>query len=118
MMTERKYTCIICPQGCEITVTLDGGDIVSIEGNTCVRGKNYVTEELTAPMRTLTTTVASESGKPVPVRTNGAVPKAKLFECMKEINALTVKKGVRRGDVIIGNVADTGVSVIATADGD
>ena len=117
-MTERKYTCIICPQGCEITVTLDGEKIVNIEGNTCGRGKTYVTEELTAPMRTLTTTVASESGKPVPVRTNGTVPKSKLFDCMKEINALTVKRGVRRGDVIIENVAKTGVSVIATADGD
>ena len=115
-MTTRKYTCIICPQGCEITVTLDGNEIVGIEGNTCQRGKAYVTEELTAPMRTLTTTVASETGKPVPVRTAGTVPKSKLFECMKEINAVTVRSGVKQGDVIIENVAGTGASVVATAD--
>ena len=115
-MTIRKYTCIICPQGCEITVTLDGDNIVNIEGNTCARGKAYVTEELTAPMRTLTTTVASASGKPVPVRTDRTVPKSKLFDCMKEINAVTAPEGVRRGDVIIENVAGTGASVVATAD--
>jgi CxxC motif-containing protein len=117
-MTERKYTCIICPQGCEITVTLDGEEIVNIEGNTCQRGKTYVTEELTAPMRTLTTTVMSASGRPVPVRTSATVPKEKLFDCMKEINAVTAPKGVRRGDIIIDNVAGTGVSVVATADGE
>ena len=117
-MTERKYTCIICPQGCEITVTLDGEEIVNIEGNTCQRGKTYVTEELTAPMRTLTTTVMSASGRPVPVRTSATVPKEKLFDCMKEINAVTAPKGVRRGDIIIDNVAGTGVPVVATADGE
>ncbi|MBQ1846399.1 MAG: DUF1667 domain-containing protein [Clostridia bacterium] len=115
-MTERKYTCIICPQGCEITVTLDGKDIVKVEGNTCKRGEAYVTEELTAPKRTLTTTVMTLSGRPVPVRTGGTVPKEKLFDCMKEINAVKAKDGVRRGDVIIEDVAGTGVSVVATAD--
>ena len=27
-MKEKKYTCIICPSGCEITATLDGERIV------------------------------------------------------------------------------------------
>ena len=34
-MEEKTLTCINCPLGCQVTVTFDGGKIVSVSGNTC-----------------------------------------------------------------------------------
>ncbi len=114
-MKEKRYTCIICPSGCEITAVLDGEKIVSITGNTCKRGEAYVKNELTCPMRTLTTTVRGFSGRPVAVRTADAIPKAKLFEAMAEVNAFRPARPVRFGETLIADLAATGVPLIATA---
>ena len=46
-METRNLTCIGCPLGCAITVTMDGGNVVSITGNTCKRGSDYAAKEVT-----------------------------------------------------------------------
>ena len=38
----RTFTCIICPNGCEITAEYEGTDVRSIEGATCPKGQDYV----------------------------------------------------------------------------
>ena len=41
----RTFTCIMCPQGCEITA--EGSEApYSITGNKCKRGHEYVEQEL------------------------------------------------------------------------
>ena len=40
-MEKRTLTCINCPLGCQIEVTLDSGAVQSITGNTCKRGAEY-----------------------------------------------------------------------------
>ena len=114
-MNERILTCIVCPRGCSLTVTLDGGKIEKIEGNACPRGIDYATAECTAPRRTVTTTVRCASGGVLPVKTASTVPKEKIFEVMAEINRTLAEDSIKIGDVIIENVAKTGVSVVATA---
>ena len=37
-MEKRELICIGCPMGCPLTVTLDGGAVVTVQGNTCPRG--------------------------------------------------------------------------------
>ncbi len=60
---ERKFVCIRCPQGCEITTTLNGnGAITEITGNSCRIGADFVKAELTDARRTLTTTVRVSGG--------------------------------------------------------
>ena len=55
-----ELTCIVCPMGCRMTVELsDGGEILSVTGNTCPRGKQYAIDECTHPVRTVTTTAPS-----------------------------------------------------------
>ena len=44
-MEERKLTCIGCPMGCPLVVTMDGGEVVSVTGNTCKRGEIYGRKE-------------------------------------------------------------------------
>ena len=111
----RELTCIVCPKGCQLTVTLDEDkNVVKVEGFTCKRGDVYARAECTAPMRTLTTTVAKKGGGVVPVKTDRTVPKELMFECMKEINAAQVDADAPIGTIVIENILGTGANVITT----
>lgn len=118
MTTEKKIICIICPQGCNITVKgdADKGTIESIEGFTCNRGKVYAENEFVHPLRILTSSVKVEgaSAPLVPVRTRTAIPKELLFQGMDEIRKLSLKGKVTCGDVIVANFLGTGVDLIAS----
>ena len=37
-MEKRELTCIGCPLGCPVTVSMEGGQVLKVEGNTCRRG--------------------------------------------------------------------------------
>lgn len=114
---KRNLTCIVCPLGCDITVEFnDNGEISEIKGNTCPRGAEYAKNECTNPVRTITTTIMCDNGVPVPVKTNAAVPKNKIFDCMKIINSTKKDLPISAGDVIIENICGSGADVIATAD--
>ena len=89
-MTEKNLTCIVCPLGCSIKVTLDGEKIVNVEGNSCPRGKEYAVSECTNPVRTLTTTIKCDNGRVLPVKTKKPVPKDKLKEYMEFVNNLVI----------------------------
>ena len=110
---ERKLTCIICPLGCELNVKLEEGKVISVSGNTCKRGEIYAKNECTNPQRTITSTLRCEDGSLVPVKTDRPLPKGKIEECMKIINAATAKLPVRVGDIIIKDVF--GANIVATA---
>ena len=114
-MNKRELTCIGCPLGCQLTVTINGDDI-TVEGNTCKRGAVYAKKEVTAPTRIVTSSVQILGGEipRVSVKTAGDIPKERIFAIMDEIRNITVKAPVKIGDVIIQNCAETGVSVIAT----
>ena len=110
----RELTCIVCPKGCPLKVTLEGKEVVSVEGHTCKRGEVYARTECLAPMRTLTTTAAVIGGGVVPVKTDRTVPKELLLACMKEINALRVSADAAIGEVVLENLLDTGANVVVT----
>ena len=115
-MEKRELTCIGCPMGCQITVELEGQEILSVTGNTCAIGDKYARNEVIHPERTVTSTVVIDGGdRPrVSVKTAGNIPKDKIFDCMKEIDAARITAPVHIGDVVVENVAGTGVNVIAT----
>ena len=114
-MAQREMTCIICPRGCTLTVELEDKKVLSVKGNACKRGTDYAVAECTAPTRTLTTTVMTENGEVVAVKSNKAVPKELLFDCMKEINACVAPDNVKQGDVVIANLLDTGADIVVTS---
>ena len=101
--------CTICPMGCKILV--DAG--MNVTGNTCKRGEKYAIQEVTAPERTLTTTMYAEGNIMVPVKTDRPVPREKLSACMKEINCRTLILPIEAGNIIIENIGETGANVIA-----
>ena len=115
-MKKRELTCIVCPKGCELTVTLsEDGGIEKVEGYTCKRGLEYAIAECTHPVRTVTSTVKTESGKTVAVKTAAPIPKELIFSVMNEINSARAPEDVSIGDAVILNVCGTGVDVIATS---
>ena len=84
--------------------------------NNCKRGEIYVRDEIKDPKRMVCSTVKVSGGSlySVPVKTETAIPKGLIFDCMDEINKTEIKAPVHIGDVVIENLLDTGVNVIAT----
>lgn len=114
---KKNLTCVACPLGCSITVELDdAGNILSVTGNTCKRGDAYARTEMTNPTRSLTSTVKVSGGAHpvVPVKSAAPVPKSMLFDCMKEINQVTLQAPVKIGQVVIQNILGTGVDIVTT----
>ena len=112
----RELTCICCPLGCPLTVEIENGEVLKVTGNTCKRGEVYGAKEVTNPTRVVTSTVEVEGGAVprVSVKTKEDIPKDKIFGCMKELKGVKVKAPVNIGDVIVPDVAGTGVDMVAT----
>ena len=117
-METRELICIGYPMGCQLTVNMEDADNITVTGNTCPRGEAYGKKEVTNPTRIVTSSVKINDGTiaRVSVKTENDIPKGKIFDIMKEIREVTVTAPIHIGDVIIKNVADTGVDVIATKD--
>ena len=111
----RELTCIGCPLGCSITVTMNNTDVVSVTGNTCPRGDAYARKEVTNPTRIVTSTVRVEGGisPMVNVKTASAIPKSKIFDCTNALRDIVITAPVKIGDVVLSDVAGTGVDVVA-----
>ncbi len=114
-MEERVITCINCPMGCRMTVALEGGEVVSVSGNTCKRGDTYARQEVTAPVRMVTAVVPVRgSAMPVSVKTRTPIPKKDIPACMAALRSLELSAPVRAGETVLADVCGSGVDVIAT----
>ena len=115
-MEKRELICIGCPMGCPLTVTLDGGAVVTVQGNTCPRGDAYARREVTAPTRIVTTTVRVTGGTlaMVSCKTRSDIPKGKIFDVVRALKDVEVPAPITIGQVLAENVAGTGVDIIAT----
>lgn len=119
-----QFNCTTCPSECLLTVEVerdaDGNvaEVRSVTGNSCPRGNKFAHQELTCPMRVLTTTVAVSCGDEalLPVRTAEAIPLALHAQVMDLIRGLVVKAPIRMGDVVLPNLLDTGTDLIASMD--
>lgn len=116
-MEKRELTCIGCPLGCQVTVSMNGGEVVSVEGNTCKRGAEYARKEVTNPTRIVTSTVIVTGGRDVTVsvKTRTDIPKEKIFDCVRALKGISIPAPVHIGDVVLSDVAGTGVDMIATS---
>ncbi len=115
-MEVRELICIGCPMGCNLKVEIKGNEVVSVSGNTCMRGDVYARKEVTNPTRIVTSSVRVENGNVAVVscKTKEDIPKEKIFDVVAALRDVYVLAPVKIGDVLLSNVADTGVDVIAT----
>jgi CxxC motif-containing protein len=113
-MAVRELICINCPRGCHLSVD----ENLVVTGNFCPRGAAYGKQEVTNPTRTLTSTVRISGAElPLcPVKTSTAIPKGKMFDAMKEIDLVHLNAPVHIGDVVIKDLAKTGISLVVTRD--
>lgn len=114
----REFTCIQCPMGCHLTVTLASDETVaSVVGNQCGRGKRYAQTEAVNPVRVVTS-LARVAGlnRPVSVKTTAPVPKTMICEVLDAIAAREFALPVHIGDVLLDNVCGSGAAVVATSD--
>ena len=112
-MEVVNLTCVECPVGCSINVTVDGGKAIKVEGNGCARGKLYAENEVVCPKRVVTSTVKTTDGRLLPVKTDIPVRKSAMFEVMGLINAVVVAPPVSVGDVLVDDIFE-GARLVAT----
>ena len=108
----RDLICIVCPRGCRLQID----DKLFVTGNYCKRGDTYAKNEVTKPMRMVTSTVVISSKiiARLPVCTNKPIPKDQIFAVMKELDQIVVNAPIKIHDIIIENVLNLGVNIIAT----
>lgn len=114
---KKDIICIMCPNGCKITVDYDGGKVHSIEGNLCPNGEDYATQEVINPMRILTATMKTkDSKKPFAVKSSKPIPKKLMLEAAAELKNHKPSLPIHLGDVVIENILGTGADIVATQD--
>ena len=119
-----QINCTTCPSECLLTVEVErdaDGNVAkvhSVTGNGCPRGDKFAHQELTCPMRVLTTTVAVSGGDEtlLPVRTAEAIPLALHTQAMDLIRGLVVDTPIHMGDVVLENLLDTNINLVASMD--
>ena len=117
-MEIRNIICVTCPRGCPVEVTLEDGKVTAVRGNSCKRGYEYAVNEVTAPVRMLTSTVRIKGGviPMLPVKTAAPIPKGLLLKAMQDVNAVVVQAPVHVGDVVLKNIMNTGIDLVAARD--
>lgn len=119
-----QFNCTTCPSECLLTVEVErnaNGAVVevrSVTGNSCPRGDKFAHQELTRPMRVLTTTVAVSGGDEtlLPVRTAEAIPLELHDQAMALVRGLVVNAPIRMGDIVLENLLDTNINLVASMD--
>ena len=119
MVTVREIICIQCPQACRVQVHIDDkGAMEEVSGYQCKEGKAYAAQEYESPRRVLTTTVKTEGSarQLLPVRSQRAIPKDMLGQCVQVLSKKRVKAPLKMGSIIVADILGTGVDIVCTDD--
>jgi len=113
---EREFVCIICPNGCRIKVEYEGTNIKNIKGDECPKGKDYVKNEITNPLRVFTGSVLIENGdfSLVSVKTPSSIPKKYLKKIGEITRRIKVDTPVTIGQVVAFNLLNEKIDLVAT----
>jgi CxxC motif-containing protein len=116
MSNKQEITCIVCPLGCKILVVTDSISAKILGGNKCKKGVDYAIYEALDPRRMLTTSILVENSRwpLVSVKSSKPIPKDKIFLVLQEIKAKRAKAPIKSGDVLVHNILDMGIDIIAT----
>lgn len=112
----KQLVCIVCPKGCRLNVDEENG--YAVTGNGCPRGAVYGKKELTHPTRVVTSTVriTGSAFQRCPVKTSRDIPKELVPRTMALLNGVELSSPVKRGDVVLSNIFDTGADFVVTRD--
>ena len=115
---RKAYTCICCPIGCTMEVEIVNGEMVRVRGNRCIKGKEWIIDELKEPKRTLITVIRVKNGilPTISVKTSSPIPKRKIQELIKILAHMEIEAPVHVGDVILNHPLNIDTQIIATRD--
>ena len=110
---KKTMTCIVCPNGCQLTIDLE---TLAVTGNRCNKGEAFAKEEITAPKRCVSSLVKSTLPEypVVPVRTSGSIPKELIMPLMKVLKTITIDSYLPSGSVVLKNFENSGADIITT----
>ncbi len=105
-MKRHELTCTNCPRGCTLEVIIEDGKIISLSGNRCEKGEEFAISEITAPKRSITSTVKTTSVHfpRAAVRTTEKIPVEQLFIVMEKINHYVLDHDCRCGEILIPHI--------------
>ena len=112
----EEYLCIVCPLGCRLQVTCQDG-ACRVSGAHCKQGRVYGEQEATAPVRILTTTLATTWKQPLPVRSAVPIAKTSLLAVQRHLAGVIIDRPVAAGDVVLADIDGRGTALVATAAG-
>ena len=117
--TQTDITCRICPNGCKMRIgKSEFGREPIIIGNKCPKGRQFAIEELTHPVRTLTTTVKvkNSSMQRLPVKSSSPLPKNKIFEAIAYLKKIEIEAPIKTNQIICQDMLNLGVNIIASCE--
>lgn len=116
MSEIKEIICVNCPKGCHVQVKIQQHNIISITGNACDKGEAYAKEEITCPKRILTTTIRIHHAlhRVLPIISDAPIPLEIMGQAMQEIKKIEIEAPVSVNQVIVPNILDTGVNIIAS----
>lgn len=117
-MEKKIYTCIVCPKSCKGEMVIYKDEKIEFSGYSCKRGEKYAYNEYKNPKRMLSTTVKINNAaiNRLPVVSKEEISKDKLIECIDFLHTQTFNAPVKEGDVLVEDILDTKVSIIAAMD--
>ncbi|MHA1820215.1 MAG: DUF1667 domain-containing protein [Promethearchaeota archaeon] len=115
---SKDFVCTICPNSCRLHIEVRSPNELVVSGFTCPKGMEFGKQEFLEPKRMLITTMKIKNGvlPVIPVRSNKPIPKEMIFKAMEEVNNTEVKAPVKMGDVLIKNLFNLNVDVVASRD--
>lgn len=112
-MEEKRMVCIACPIGCSLSISKEN-DKITVKGNSCPRGEAFAIQEMVDPKRMLTTTMLTANGKMLPVISTAVISKNILMNAIDVLKKKCVKTPIKQGEIIIENILNTGVNIVAS----
>ena len=112
-----KILCVTCPKGCSLEVTKEGDTVLEVKPG-CKRGHEYAKRELVDPRRMVATSIRIANGVHplLPVYTSAPFPKPRIMELQLKLRKVELRAPVKMGAVVVQNILDSGVDIIASRD--
>lgn len=113
---NKELTCIVCPNGCDLLVQVEGDAVTAVTSALCAKGRDYASQELLHPQRTLSTLVQVDDGESplVSVRLTRPIPKDRIPAVLAIIQSSRLTAPVPMGLTVCADILGLGSDVITT----
>lgn len=114
----KELVCTLCPVHCNMSIEYSkwGDQIKNVYGSRCSRGYEYIKNYKFDQQCMLPTSVRLRGNRSerLPVNSDGLLPKTIVTDAMSIIKTLEVELPVKSGEIIVENILNTGVNIVAT----